>query len=393
MRHSAPVSKPVSSRPALGLLGVALFAFVLLGMTDGSLGVAWPSLRDALGRRLSDLGLLLAFFSGGYLTSSAGYGWAHRRAGTGMLLSVGSLMFFLGLVGFAVTPGWALVAVSAVLLGLGGGLIDTGVNAHAALMFDLGSMNLIHGAFGVGGTLGPLVMTFSLTAGMEWRGGYGLLACLQLASIGLIWWRRGAWAEGEGVDEGSESTWSWRATAWLMVVLFFLYTGVEVATGQWAFTLLTEGRDMVTAVAGAWVAAFWLGLTAGRLGLGFFGKGLSPSRVLDVSILLALVGLGVIWWNPAGMGVVGLPVAGLGMAAVFPTLVSVTPARLGRLRSTSSIGHQLAAANVGAASIPWLLGILAEAKGLDTLGPGLFFVGLALAAVHLVSERSTRSRT
>jgi len=101
------------------LVAVALVAFVLLGWADGSLGVAWPTMRSSFTRPLSDLGLLLAFGSSGYLSASAGYGWAHRRAGTGRLLVIGCALFGIGLTGVAIAPAWAMVAISAILLGLG----------------------------------------------------------------------------------------------------------------------------------------------------------------------------------------------------------------------------------------------------------------------------------
>jgi len=373
------------------LVAVALVAFVLLGWADGSLGVAWPTMRSSFTRPLSDLGLLLAFGSSGYLSASAGYGWAHRRAGTGRLLVIGCALFGIGLTGVAIAPAWAMVAISAILLGLGGGLIDTGMNAHAALAFDVRSINLLHGAFGVGATIGPLVMALSLGAGLAWRGGYGLAAIAQLAVVLVVWRSRGEWAGAEVVSGEDDLELPRRLVRrWAMLVLFFLYTGVEVATGQWSFTLLTEARGLSTASAGFWVAAYWGGLTAGRFGVGSVGGRFKPSSILDGSVVTAVVGVAILWLDPLGLGYAGLPVAGLGFAAVFPTLVSLTPARIGRSRSTSSIGYQMAAANVGAATIPWVLGAVAGAAGLTALGPGLFVAVTALAIAHLVSERMMR---
>lgn len=376
-----------STRPALRALVVALTAFVMLGLIDGALGVAWPSIRDTFGRGLSELGVLLFCGSIGYLLASAGYGWLHARLGTGLLLGGGSSLLVLGVVGVAAAPGWAVVAGSVIVIGLGAGLVDTGMNAHAALVFDVGSINLLHACYGVGATFGPLVITVSLLATDGWRVGYTALVALQLASTMAIWSRRGRWA-GLEPDMSDEPPMSRGAVQlWFQLILFFLYTGVEVATGQWAFTLLSEGRGMATAAAGVWVAVYWGGLTVGRFGFGIVGHRLTPSRILNGSIVVSLLGLGVLWADPLGVGVVGLGVAGVGFAAIFPTLVSLTPARIGRVRSTRSMGFQLAAANLGAAGVPWTLGLVAEGRGLEALGPGLFLVGLMLGLVHVISDR------
>jgi fucose permease len=381
------MSRP--SRPALGLLSIALAAFVMLGLVDGALGVAWPSLRSAFDRSVSDLGLLLAFGSVGYLTASLSYGRLHSRIGTGLLLGSGSGLIAIGLVGFSFSPDWMLIAIAAACVGLGGGLVDTGMNAHAALAFDIRSINLLHASYGIGATLGPVVITISLTTSGVWRGGYAILALLQVVTAALIWTRRNRWI-GDEAESAFSSSGPMHLRRWLLLGSFFLYTGAEVATGQWAFTLLSEDRGMGTASAGAWVAAYWAGLTAGRLLFGMVGDRVSPSRTLDGSVLLALVGLGLVWFDPGGLGQVGLPIAGVGFAAVFPTLVAVTPARIGRDRSTRSMGYQLAAANIGAASIPWVLGLIAGSYGLDTLAPGFVITTVLLAAVHLFADREAR---
>lgn len=381
------MSETRSTRPALAALIVALIAFVTLGLVDGALGVAWLSIRDTFGRGLSELGTLLFGGSVGYLLASTGYGRLHARLGTGLLLGGGSSLLVVGVAGFAAAPGWPIVVGSAVIIGLGGGLVDTGMNAHAALVFDVGSINLLHACYGVGATLGPLVITASLLATGAWRVGYAALAAIQVVGAVAIWARRSRWAWTEPDVGGEAELPVDKLQIWLQLTLFFLYTGVEVATGQWAFTLLSEGRGMGTAAAGAWVAVYWGGLTVGRFGFGIAGSRLTPSRILGGSMVVSLLGLGILWADPLGVGTVGLALAGLGFAAIFPTLVSVTPARIGRLRSTRSMGFQLAAANLGAAGVPWILGLVAESRGLDALGPGLFVVGLLLGVVHVVSDR------
>lgn len=361
----------------------------MLGLVDASLGVAWPSLRTAFGRTLSDLGILLVFSSIGYLTASIGYGQLHARLGTAVLLSTGAVFLAGGVAGIALAMRWPVVAMSVAVMGLGGGLVDTGLNAQAALTFDVGSINLLHAFYGMGATLGPGVITVSLLVSDVWRGGYAALAMMQVVSALAIWKWRTHWA-GTAPDTGVEThSGSHSLAQGLLLMLFFLYTGLEVATGQWAFTLLIEGRGLRTAAAGTWVAVYWAGLTVGRFGFGIIGGRLGSSRILNSSVTVALLGLAWLWFDPGGLGVIGLPVAGLGLAAVFPTLVSLTPARIGRTASTRNMGYQLAAANLGAAGVPWVLGIVAETQGLAVLGPGLFVTGALLALMHVISGRAS----
>lgn len=367
---------------------VALAAFVMLGMADGALGVAWPSIRMGLGRGLEDLGLVLAALSAGYLTASTSFGRVHATLGTARALAIGGFAFAVGLGLFAVAAAWYVVLVGAVVLGLGGGLVDSGVNAHAALEFEAGSVNLIHGFYGLGATAGPLVIAASLSASGSFRSGYVGMALVQVLVLGSIVARRRGWetsTDPEHPRAGSGGmTW---VRALPLLVVFVVYTGVEVAVGQWAFTLLTESRNLAESAAAGWVAAYWGGLTAGRLLWGAIGERVAPRSLLDGSVAIALLGGILLWVDPLGVGVVGLPLAGAGLAAVFPTMVSLTPERTTRAASTRIMGYQLAAANVGAATVPWLIGLTAANVGVGALAPGLVVGLAALVVAHLWVDR------
>jgi fucose permease len=186
--------------------------------------------------------------------------------------------------------------------------------------------------------------------------------------------------------------------ATLGILLFFVYTGLEVTAGQWAFTVLVEGdRGMATATAGLWVASYWGAITVGRLALSAVATRVGPDRILAFSMAGSVVGAALFWWDPGvgpgdgGLGVLGLPLLGISLAGVFPTLVTLTPVRVGALAATRMIGYQLAAASVGAAVLPWITGRILESQGLDTLGALLVIAAAAMAGLHIALDRMARS--
>jgi fucose permease len=73
---------------------------------------------------------------------------------------------------------------------------------------------------------------------------------------------------------------------------------------------------------------------------------------------------------------------GFAAAPVFPLLIATTPGRLGALHTANGVGLQIAAAMLGAALLPALLGILAHRLGLEVIGPGLFVVALLLLTLY-----------
>ena len=72
-------SRPLRSRPKLRgalLVTLASFAYLVFGLPDGMLGVAWPSMSAEFGVPISSLGILI-------LALTTGYGTATRRKTAG----------------------------------------------------------------------------------------------------------------------------------------------------------------------------------------------------------------------------------------------------------------------------------------------------------------------
>ncbi len=375
---------------ALRVLPLAYTGFVALGMMEW-VGVAWPSMRADLGRSLAELGLLLAVWSAGYFAGAALNGRLTHRVGAGPLLAGSTSVSAAALLAIAATPSWLGLLAATLALGWGGGLLDAGVNAFVATRGRAREMGLLHAAFGIGATLGPLVMAAAIQAPGSWRTAYGALGAAHVALAAGLWRTRDRWGE---VPAGRAAPPPRRPAAWLLVAslaVFFLYTGVEVAAGQWAFSLFTESRGMSNGPAGAWVAAYWGALTAGRLALGAVGDRVAPGAVVRGGLLLVLAGAALLWpAEPDWAAPLGLVVIGAGLAPVFPSLMLLTPGRLGPEFSNWAVGYQLAAASIGAAAVPGAVGVAVALAGLETLAPVLLVSGALLLAAEAALGWATR---
>ena len=94
---------PRSRTAALFLVGLSCVGFVSLGLPDGVLGVAWPSIRGTFGLPLDALGALLVTSSIGYVASSFSSGPILARMSVGALLAastgvVGATVVTMGLI-------------------------------------------------------------------------------------------------------------------------------------------------------------------------------------------------------------------------------------------------------------------------------------------------------
>ncbi|MFC4017505.1 MFS transporter [Micromonospora sp. GCM10011542] len=385
--------------PRASLLLLAYLAFVSLGLPDGLLGVGWPSIRGDFGVPTEAVGLLLTAGTAGYLTSSVLAGFTLARVGVGALLAGSTLLASLALTGYSVSPGLTVLVGCALLLGLGSGAIDSGLNAYAAGAFGPRHMNWMHAFFGLGVAIGPLIMTGALSAGLAWRWGYGIVAAAQLAlatafALTVRAWRQRA-APGGPVERapGPRPVVRVRETlrlpaVWSGALAFALYVAIEVAAGLWAFLLLTEGRGLGATVAGACVSAYWGSLFLGRVVQGVVAERLGPARVLRVSLAGMAVGAALIAVpGPAALAVAGLVVVGFAAAPVFPLLTLTTADRVGAAHADRAIGLQIGAAGLGAALVPAGLGVLIGNTSVRVLGPALLVLALALIALHELGVR------
>jgi fucose permease len=380
-----------------GLLGLAYLGFISLGLPDALLGVGWPSMRETFGVSIEAVGLILTVGVTGYLMSSVSTGFALARLGVGRLLAGSTALVAVGLAAYAAAPVFAVALVGSVLVGLGSGAIDAGLNVYAAENFGARHMNWLHASFGFGATLGPLVMTSVLGAGLGWRWGYGLTAAVQsVLAVAFALTVRSWQVPGDALQEeatgeasrGNAARTLLLPTVWMGAVTFALYTGTEVAVALWTFTLLTDGRDLSTSVAGTCVAAYWGALFVGRVVYGVIADRLSGRSGLVACLAGMSAGaLVAVLPAPAWVTVVGVMTIGLFAAPVFPLLTLTTADRVGADHAGPAVGMQIGAASLGAVIFPGLLGLLVGRGGTDVIAPAFLVLTLLVPLAYLLTVR------
>jgi fucose permease len=374
---------------------LAALAFISLGLPDGLLGVAWPSIRAYFGRDVEALGALIIAATCGYVASSFSSGRLLRHINVGSVLALSCLLTAGGLLGYAGTAQWPVMVVLGVLLGMGGGAIDSSLNAYAATHHGARTLNWLHACYGIGAATGPLIMTAVLGKGRPWQQGYAIVGVAQLVLAGCFaatvsWWDRpGDEAAAAAPPAFATIRATLRLTATkLAIAAFFVYAGVEASTGVWTFTLLTEARGVDPAEAGWVVSLFWGGLTGSRLVAAFAAARVRPRTLLWIALAGVLLGTVLVWLNvSARLTYAGILLAGWACGPIFPTLVAMTPGRLGAEHAANAVGFQIAAAALGLSLLPALVGIAAGAFGVHIIAPLLVLQALALMVVYLLLER------
>lgn len=389
----------LKSKSQVLLVGIAYFSFIGMGLPGAMLGVAWPSIRGTFDLPLDAVGMLLVTEMIGYLVASFYSGPLISKVGIGKLLLASVVLRLIGLLGYSLSPAWWIIVSLGLITGLGGGVLDAGLNTYFATNHSANLMNWLHACFGIGATLGPVVMRAVLSGGWSWRFGFAIVGLLHvLYTIGFaVTLKR--WAlKSSGVEDDVETR-NERGLdtlklplVWVGVVLFFLFTGVENTTGQWAYTLFTEARSVDPDVAGFWASAYWGSLTVGRIIFGLVTDRLGVTRSLRLVMIGAMCGAILIWGNFTGwLSFVGLALMGFSVSPLFPLSISATPGRVGAEHAANAIGFQIASGGLGFSLLPALAGVLAENVGLEVIGPFLLVAAGVMFLLHEVGiSRSSK---
>jgi fucose permease len=292
------------------------------------------------------------------------------------------------LLGFSVAPSFAVLLLLAVPLGLGAGAVDAGMNHFVARHYSSRHMNWLHGCWGLGATLGPVVMGAALAGAGGWRQGYQHIGIIQLTLAGAFLLCLPLWNHAPSVAQASDHPTAVIAkkpsptlATWLAPFLFLLYAAVEVGTALWAASVLTEGRHLDPATAGIWVSCFFGSIMAGRFATGIISQRLGNRRLVRYGLVVAIAGAALFSFTalPQAVSLAGLILLGLGCAPIYPSLMHEAAQRFDAATTVKVIGRQVGFAYIGCALVPAGLGVVGA-----NLGLGLIFPMIAVIAAILL---------
>lgn len=318
-----------------------------------------PILAEDLGVSVTSAGLVGTGLAAGIATASAtgpaavrrfGRDGATRRGLVALVAALAALATVPTLVGGTLGFGLALVLIWAGATGGG-----TVLNASTARLSDLHpahSGQAITEANAVAAWVGlfsPLLLGAALGAGLGWWVGVAVcLVALLAALAGLVLADRietaaaatddhtaghGTVAADEGYELGAPSgpdgppapqapSSGLPRVFWLAMVALFAAAGTEFAINFWGSTLIRDQTGAATASATAAMSAVVAGIAVGRTAGSWTTARLGPHAMLLGGFTLALVGFAVLWSSSVlALSVVGLFVAGLGLATLFPLVL------------------------------------------------------------------------
>jgi fucose permease len=385
------------------LLPIIYIAFVSLGLPDSLLGSSWPVMHESLGCPLASQGLVSMLIAGCTIASSLATDRLAHRLGTGRLTAASVALTAVALVGFSCSEDLLQVCLWALPYGLGAGSVDAALNGYVARHYQTSHMNWLHCCWGVGASIGPMVMAACISTTLGWRGGYrtiavvqGLITLMLVASLPLWQAARAATAsDPSGVEDDLERPEAvacpsrrdllHRPGTWQIMVAFLCYTALESGCGLWGSSFMVQAKGLSVGKAAGIVSLFYVGITLGRLVSGFLALRVGGRTLVRIGQCLALAGVPVMLLGAGQVAMgTGFFVAGMGCAPIYPSLLQQTPLRFGEDASGTMMGLQMACAYVGSTFFPPLLGLVL-ASGVTMAYP--LMLACVTIAITLCVER------
>ena len=370
------------------LLAMIYMAFISLGLPDGLLGSAWPTMYQEFGVPVSYAGGISLIICLGTILSSLMSDWLTHKLGPGKVTAISVAMTAAALFGFAYSDAYWMLCLWAIPYGLGAGSVDASLNNYVALHYASRHMSWLHCMWGVGASAGPYIMGLVLTGGTHWSAGYRLVGIAQIILTAILFLSLPIW-KGSKHTEVIESkpispirAMKIRGAKEVMV-MFFCYCALEQTAALWSGSYLVLHAGMSEETAASFASLFFLGMTVGRGISGFVTMKLSDTQMIRSGLAIIAVGIAVLLL-PFGIpsALTGIALIGLGCAPVYPCVIHSTPDHFGADRSQALIGIEMASAYVGTALMPPLFGLIAQTFGAWLMGLYLLILLVLMAFMH-----------
>lgn len=380
------------------LLIIIYLAFISLGLPDSLLGSAWPAIQPGLQVPVAYAGIVTMIISGGTIVSSYFSSSIIRKLGTGLVTAISVVMTAAALLGFAQSNNFLWFCLLAVPLGLGAGSVDAALNNFVALHYEARHMSWLHCFWGVGATLGPVIMSHFLTKGGRWDMGYRTIGIIQLVLSAILFLTLPLWGKVRtGIQGSEEETVTILKRSEILskkgvlsaLFAFFSYCAIEATAGLWGSSFLVYSKGLTAERAAKWVSLFYLGITLGRFLGGFVTMKFNNRTMIRFGEGIILLGI-ILLLLPMGRAILpaGFLLLGFGCAPIYPSMIHETPRRFGKAASQSLMGMQMACAYIGSTFMPPLFGAIANTSTF-LLYPAFLLIFLIIMV--LLSERGAQS--
>jgi fucose permease len=324
------------------LIIITYGTMTVFGLVDNIKGVSYPLIKSEFQVSYEHQGLMVSVLAGSYVLFCALGGIFLGRFGIKRAFISGFICLIAGMVMVFFMPRFLLVVGTLLLVFAGFGFFEVGINALGSRLFTAKTallMNLLHFFYGLGGVIGPKgagILTDPAGLGLGWRWIYLYSLPLVLLFFVPAVFIRFPGEEPKTVNEEKEWKRASFLTAlktsmvWVLGVTLGLMVSAEMSIINWGGLYFQDVYGFDPSTRGAnFLSVFFVLFTISRLAAGFLVEKIGYMRSL-VWASLATVLVLIAGFIAGSRGIWILPVLGLFLAIMWPTLMAVAIGYFGK---------------------------------------------------------------
>lgn len=362
----------------------------VLGGIQNTKGIILERVQHDIQLDISQVGIMVSIFQIGFLLASLIAGIFADRKGIKAVMSVGTVLMMIGLIGTSASFTVAFFLGFYLIVGLGIGsmtvsvatIIPTYFKERAGVIF-----NLANALFGVGMIVTPILLNVMFAENISWRYFYiGVSALIALILFALLSFKPAKTTTDQDQDKVSLTSvlQLFQDRQILFVILFILFYVAAEAGFLNFFPILFNSLDIAgmtadqkASTAGYIIASFAFLFTIGRFVGGFIIYKLGERRTLVAFSLFALASLvlGRVFMTNFSYLIM---LFGLAMSVLFPTAQGIASKLTKQAGSLQGVIY--VASGLGGAVVGILIGQVSEAFGIQN-GFNLLFVFTAIISI------------
>ena len=380
------------------------------GLNDAAPGALIPYMEIDYHIGYAIVSLIFVTNAVGFISAAPIAHALQARIGRAKTLVLAQAMLIIAYIMLLCRPPFPVVVAAFFLIGLGLASCLAPNNVFCAnLTNSTTALGCLHGSYGIGGTIGPLMATALVTHGRTWSTFYFISFGIALVNLCLAYVSfRNYEKDSPPLNplqitasnpnpSASQSRMLKQAfknkTTVLGSLFIFCYQGAEVSISGWVISFLISYRHSSPAHVGYVTSGFWAGITLGRFLLSHPAHKFGEKKSVFLLILGAAAFQLLVWLVPNVIGeAVAVSIVGLLLGPVYPCAMAVFSKLIPQRLQMSSLATVSALGSSGGAVAPFFTGLLAQEVGTWVLHPiciGLFagMVGCWVALPRIVKRR------
>ncbi|KAI0350865.1 MFS general substrate transporter [Trametes cingulata] len=379
------------------------FCVFCMGWNDGTTGPMLPRIQEHYHVNFALVSLLFVFNTIGFISGAFANIYLTDRYGFGKVLVMGSVVQVCAYAMLGPAGPFPLMCAAFVAIGFGLSLQNAHCNGFVASLKRSShtKMGFLHGSYGLGALVSPLVATQFSQSTTHWSYHYFISMGLYICNTCFLWavfrgrvQQEIMEEEGEGgISENAVDTNKYKQVLGLkevhiLSIFSLIYVGVEVTMGGWSVTYILERRNGNSS-AGYIASGFFGGLMLGRILLMWLNKKIGERNALFLYALLAIFVEVTVWVVPSLIeNAIAVSFVGLLLGPMYPILMNHSTTILPRWLLTACMGYIAAVGLAGSAILPFLTGLLASKFGIASLQPFVVSMMSTLIVVWAVIPRA-----